>query len=30
MFEIENLQLSEGGDIALMQPNLLGQGSKQT
>ena len=30
MFEIANLQLSEGGDIALMQLNLLGQGSKQT
>jgi Flp pilus assembly protein TadD len=30
IFEIANLQLSEGGDIALMQLNLLGQGSKQT
>jgi hypothetical protein len=30
MFEIANLQLSEGGDIAQMQLNLLGQGSKQT
>src|SRR5206468_9957813 len=30
MFEIANLQLSEGGDIALMQLNLLGQGSKHT
>jgi hypothetical protein len=30
MFEIANLQLSEGGDIALMQLNLLGQSSKQT
>jgi hypothetical protein len=30
MFEIANLQLSEGGDIALMQLNLLGPGSKQT
>jgi hypothetical protein len=30
MFEIANLQLSEGGDIPLIQLNLLGQGSKQT
>jgi hypothetical protein len=30
MFAIANLQLSEGGDIALIQLNLLGQGSKQT
>jgi tetratricopeptide (TPR) repeat protein len=30
MFEIANLQLSEAGDIGLMQLNLLGQGSKQT
>jgi hypothetical protein len=29
MFEIANLQLSETGDIAMMQLNLLGQGPKR-
>jgi hypothetical protein len=30
MFEIANLQMSEGGEIGMMQLNLLGHGSRQT
>src|SRR5438046_5722306 len=30
MFEIANLQLSESGDVSMMQLNLLGQGPKRT